>query len=94
MTRISSKYPHATYGTAVSTLLGLISSAYHKLHHSRSNQQSQKEEAELVPIGPLFIPRINVPNQLVLVRMRNCIIICILKVRFCDICVCVCEYCL
>ena len=33
MTRKSGKHLYATYGTAVSTLLDLISSAYRDLHH-------------------------------------------------------------
>ena len=73
MTRKSSKYPHAKHWIAVSNLLGLISRAYHNLHHYRSNQQPQNVEAELLPM---------MPNQLIIVRMRNCMIICILKVRF------------
>ena len=51
MTRKSSKHPHTTYGTAVSTLLGLISSAYCDLHCWRSNQQPQNAEAETLPRG-------------------------------------------
>ena len=36
---------HTQHGTAVSTLLGLISSAYPDLHHWRSNEQPQNAEA-------------------------------------------------
>ena len=44
MTRKFGKHLHATYGTADSTLLGLISNAYRDLHHRRSNQQPQNAE--------------------------------------------------
>ena len=40
---------HTEHWTAVLTLLVLISSAHHDLHHWRSNQQPQCEEAT----GPL-----------------------------------------
>ena len=49
MTRKFGKNLHATYGTAVSTLLGLISSAYRDLHQWRWNQQPQTAEAETLP---------------------------------------------
>ena len=46
---------HSEHWTAVSTLLGLISSAHHDLHHWRSNQQSPKADAETLPLGHRFI---------------------------------------
>ena len=51
MTRKFGTHLHATYRAAVSTLLGLISSAYRHLHHGRSNQQPQNAEAETLPLG-------------------------------------------
>ena len=55
MTRRPGKHLHVTYGTAVSTILGLISSAYRDLHHWRSNQQPQNAEAETLPRGHRFV---------------------------------------
>ena len=45
--------------TAVSTLLGLISSAHCDLYHWRSNQQPQYAEAETLPLGHRFMPQIS-----------------------------------
>ena len=45
MTRKSGKHLHVKHWTAVSTLLGLISSAHRDLHHWGSNQQPQYAEA-------------------------------------------------
>ena len=61
--------------TAVSTSLGLISSAYHNLHHQRSNPQPQNVETELLPraTNSCYAP---------VMPMRSCMIIYILKVRF------------
>ena len=42
---------HTEHWTAVSTLLGLISSAHRDLHHWKSNQQPQYAEAETLPPG-------------------------------------------
>ena len=55
MTRKSCKHSmqHAEHWTAVSTLLGLISSAYHDLYHWRLNQQPQKAELKLT-VGHQF----------------------------------------
>ena len=50
---------HTEHWTAVSTLLGLISSAYRDLHHWRSNQQPQNAEAETLPLGHQFISHIS-----------------------------------
>ena len=47
MTRKSSKHFYTEHWTAVSTLLGLISSAYHDLHSWRLNQQLQTAEPKL-----------------------------------------------
>ena len=44
--------------TAVSTLLGLISST-HRDHHWRSNQQPQYVKAEILPLGHRFMPHIS-----------------------------------
>ena len=41
ITRKSAKHLRTTYRTAVSTLLGLISSVYRNLHHWRSKQRTQ-----------------------------------------------------
>ena len=49
---------HTELWTAVSTLLGLISSAHRNLHHWRSNQQPQYAEAETLPQGHRFMPHI------------------------------------
>ena len=57
MNRISSKHPYATYGTR-NSCLGLISSAYHNLHHKRSNQQPQNVETKLLPMSHQFLPHI------------------------------------
>ena len=59
MTRKSVKHLQVTYGTAVSTLLGLISSAYRDLHHRSSNQQPLNAEAETLPLGHRFISRVS-----------------------------------
>ena len=45
--------------TAVSTLLGLISSAHGDLHHWRTNQQPQYAEAETQPLGHRFVLHIS-----------------------------------
>ena len=45
--------------TAVSILLGLISSAHRDLYPSRSNQQPQYAEAETLPLGHRFMPHIS-----------------------------------
>ena len=50
---------HMEHWTAVSTLLGLISSAYCDLHHWRSNQQPQNAEAETLPLGHQSISHIS-----------------------------------
>ena len=50
---------HTEHWTAVSTLLGLISSAHCDLHLWRSNQQPQYAEAETLPLGHQFIPHIS-----------------------------------
>ena len=50
---------HTQHWTAVSILLGLISSAHCDLHHWRSNQQPQYAEAETPPLGHWFMPRIS-----------------------------------
>ena len=55
MTRKSGKHPHATYGTAVSTLFGLISSAHRNLHPWRSNQQPQYAGAKTLPQSHRFM---------------------------------------
>ena len=59
MTRKSGKHLHAKHWTAVSTLLGLISSTHRDLHHWRSNQQPQYAEAETLPLGRRFMPHIS-----------------------------------
>ena len=51
MTRKFGKHLHVTYGTAVSTLLGLISSVYRDLHHWKSNQQPPNVETETLSLG-------------------------------------------
>ena len=48
-----------TWHIAVSTVLGLITNAHCDLHHWRSNQQSQHAEAETLPRGHRFKPRLN-----------------------------------
>ena len=45
---------HTEQGTAVSDLLGLISSTHHYLHHWRSNQKPQQVETETLPVGHRF----------------------------------------
>ena len=50
---------HIEHWTAVSTLLGLISSAYRDLHHRRSNQQPQNAETETLPLGHQSMPHIS-----------------------------------
>ena len=50
---------HTEHWTAVSTLLGLISSAHNDPHHWRSNQQPQYAEAETPPMGHRFMPPIS-----------------------------------
>ena len=50
---------HTEHLTAVSTLLGLISSAYRDLHHWRSNQQPQNAEAETLQLGHWSMPHIS-----------------------------------
>ena len=59
MTKKSDKHIHVTYGTAVSTLLGLISSAYRDLQHKRSTKQPQNAEAKTLPLGHRFISHIS-----------------------------------
>ena len=59
MTRKSGKHQHATYGTVVLTLLGLISSAHRDLNPCRSNQQPHYAEAETLPLGNRFISHIS-----------------------------------
>ena len=54
MTKKSGKHLHETYGTAVSTLLHLISSAYRDLNQWTLNQQPQNAEAETLPLGHRF----------------------------------------
>ena len=49
--------PCATYGTVVSTLLSLISSAYHNLQWL--NQQPQNVETELLPTGHQLMPHVS-----------------------------------
>ena len=46
---------HTEHWTAVSTLLGLISSAHGNIHHWRSNQQPQKVKAETLPLSHRFM---------------------------------------
>ena len=57
LTRKSCK--HSEHWTAVSTILGLISSAHRDLHHWRSNQQPQYAEDETLPLGHRFMPHIS-----------------------------------
>ena len=57
--RANTHMQHTEHWTAVSTLLGLISSAYHNLHHLWSNQQPQNAETELLPMGRQFMPHIS-----------------------------------
>ena len=59
MTRKFGKHLHAKHWTAVSALLGLISSAYRDLHHRRSNQQPQNAETETLPLGHQSMPHVN-----------------------------------
>ena len=47
---------HTEHWTTVSTLLGLISSAYLDPHHWRSNKQPQNAETETLPLGHQFMP--------------------------------------
>ena len=47
------------HGTAVSTLLGLISSAHRDLHHWRPNQQPQYAEVKTLPLGHQFMSNIS-----------------------------------
>ena len=54
MTRKSGKHPHATYGA--------LNSAHRDLHHWRSNQQPHYAEAETLPLGHWFMPRISDPE--------------------------------
>ena len=56
MTPTSGKHLHAELWRAVSTLLGLISSAHRDLHHWRSKQQPQYAEVETQPLGHRFMP--------------------------------------
>ena len=49
---------HTEHWTAVSTLFGLISSAHRDLHYWRLTQQLQYAEAETLPLGHWFMPRI------------------------------------
>ena len=58
ISRKSGKHLHATHGTAVSTEVGLSSSARRDLHHWRSNQQPQFAEAETLPLGNRFMAHI------------------------------------
>ena len=50
---------HTEHWTAVSTLLGVISSAHHDLHDWRSNQQPQYAEGEPQPLGRRLMPHIS-----------------------------------
>ena len=50
---------HTEPQTAVSTILGHISSAYRDLHDWRSNQQPQNAEAETLPLGYQFISHVS-----------------------------------
>ena len=59
MTRKFGKHLQGSYGTAVSTVLGLISSAYRDLHHWRWNQQTQNAEAEILPLGHQSVPDVS-----------------------------------
>ena len=59
MTRKSGKHLHATYRTAVLTLLVLISSATCDLHHWRLNQQPQYAEAETLLLSHQFMSHIS-----------------------------------
>ena len=61
---------HTEHWTAVSTLLGLISSAYHDLHHWRSNQQPQNAIAETLPLGHRSISHISDAKLTSLGEMR------------------------
>ena len=54
MIRKSSKHLYTEHWTAISTLLGLISSAHHDLHQWRSTQQPQYAEAETLSLGHQF----------------------------------------
>ena len=45
--------------TPVSILLGLISIAYHDLHHWRANQQPQNAEAEALPLSHRSISHVS-----------------------------------
>ena len=50
---------HMEHWIAVSTFLGLISSAHRDLRHCRSNQQPQYAETETLPLGYWFMPRVS-----------------------------------
>ena len=56
MTRKSSKHSmrHTEHRTAVLTLLGLISSAYHDLHYWRSNSATTECRAKTLPLSHQF----------------------------------------
>ena len=71
MTRKSGKHLHTEHWTAVSTLLGLISSTHRDLHHWRSNQQPRYAEAETLPLGHRFMPHIT-DAELTLVEITVC----------------------
>ena len=59
MARKSGKHLHAGHWAAVSTLLGLISSAYRNLHQWKSNQQPQYTDAETLTVGRRFMSHIS-----------------------------------
>ena len=50
---------HTEHWTAVSILVGLISSAHHDFHDWSSNQQPQNAETETSPLGQQFISHIS-----------------------------------
>ena len=50
---------HTEHWIAVSTLLGLISSAYGDPRHGRSNQQPQNAETETLPLGHQSMPHVS-----------------------------------
>ena len=59
MTRKSGTHVHVTYGIAVSTLLGRVSSAHRNLHHWTSNQQPQYAKPETLPLGHRFMSHVS-----------------------------------
>ena len=58
MPRKFGKHLYTEHWTAVSTLLGLISSAYCDLHHGRSNQP-QNAETKTLPLGHRSVSHIS-----------------------------------